>query len=142
MDQVFMRTGTVCATEAAQRRGMSFGKGIRAGKNASSFELIKLQIHVVCTGMGTAKQVGSWLEFRDPVHGGFRVAPFRAGGDVVLIVHFEELGVLLTKTAPSGEEPEEDWTKPEEPKNRMSSLQDSGFYGKNLNRWLKPPAIL
>lgn len=118
VEQVFLRTGTVCAAEEAQRRGMSFGDGIRIGKNTNSFELIKLQIHVVCTGMESAKQVGSWLEFRDPVYGGFRAAPFNAGGDMVLIVYFEELGTLLTKSVPSGEEPEEDWTQPEAPKNR------------------------
>lgn len=132
LDQIFMRTGTKCVTEEMQKQGMPVGEGIKTGQNTRSFKLIQFQINVVCTGMGKAKLVGSWMEFWDPVYGGYRVAPFKAGGDVVLIMHFEELGMLLTKTVPSGEKPEEDWTKPEAPKNRMSSLQDEGFNGDTL----------
>ena len=129
IDQIFMRTGTMCVTEEMQMRGMPVGEGIRTGINTNSFEFIKLQIHIACTGMGTARQTGSWLDFWDPVYGGYRAAPFKAGRDVVLIMHFPDSGVIFTKTVPTGEEPQEDWTKPEEPKKRMSSLQDSGLNG-------------
>jgi len=37
---------------------------------------------------------------------------------MVLIMHFPETGVILAKTVPTGEAPEEDWTKPEEPRKR------------------------
>lgn len=116
VDHVFMRTGAKCMTQDIESRGMPVAKGLRIGATASRFELIKLQIYIVCTGMGTARQVGSWVELWDPVYGRYRVAPFKAGGDMVLIVHLEDLEMLLTKSVPTGAEPEEDWTQPEAPK--------------------------
>jgi len=122
VDQVFKRTGTLCAEEDAQGLWLPAGDGIRAGINTHSFERIWLQIHIVCREMGRAKQVGSWVEMRDPRYGRFRAAPFKAGGDWVLIVHFDEADMLYAEMVPSGEEPEEDWTKPEEPWTRTVFL--------------------
>ena len=119
LDQVFKSTGTVlCVEEEAERHALPLGDGIRIGKNTNSFPLIWLQINVVCTGMGNARQLGSWAKFWNREYGSFRAAPFEAGGDFVLIVHFLDLQLLFTKSTPSGEPPKRDWTMPEASKKR------------------------
>ena len=118
VDAVFASTGAVCVTEGCHMYGMPVGDGIRTGVSSNRFELIKLKIHIICAGMGNARQAGSWQRFWNPVHGAAMAAPFKAGGDMVLIMHFPETGVILAKTVPTGEAPEEDWTKPEEPRKR------------------------
>lgn len=119
VDEVFTSTGAVSVTEDAQMHGMPIGEGLRAGVTSNCFVLIKLKIHIICAGMGNAKQTGSWQRLWSPVHGPAMAAPFKAGEDVVLIMHFPGTGVLFTKMVPTGEEPEEDWTKPEEPRKRF-----------------------
>ena len=116
VDNVFESTGTVVAEKEAQRQGLPVGEGIRAGINTSRFKLIWLQIHIVCTEMGDAKPVGPWVKIWDLLYGVVRAAPFKAGGDWVLIMHLPAFNLLYTKTVSSGDAPEEDWTMPEPPK--------------------------
>ncbi len=141
VEAVFESTGAVCVTEDAHMYGMPVGEGIRAGITSDRFELIKLKIHIICAGRGHTRQAGSWQRLWSPGHGAAMAAPFEAEGDWVLIMHFEGTGAILARAVAAGEAPEEDWRKPEEPKNRMPSLRDFGFNEAYRNRWLKPPAI-